>query len=125
LLGADFSVPLKEQATTPNLWGLNTARWLEFKHDHVHYVLKGTGDMAYGHAVRATAFTKAGGDLSDPQAATLVKLGKVKSTDEVAKVFTFPAQWDVEVWVTPNPLGAFAETNPLVHPSKNAGKAEM
>jgi hypothetical protein len=31
----------------------------------------------------------------------------------------------VEVWVTPNPLGAFAETDPLVKPSKNAGMGEM
>jgi hypothetical protein len=52
-------------------------------------------------------------------------MGKVKNENEVAKVFTYPAQWNLELWVTPNPLGAFAETNPLVHPSKNAGKAEM
>jgi|SRR5579884_126231 len=125
LLGADFSVPLKDSATTPKLWNLNPGRWFEFKHDHVHYILKGTGDAQYGHAVRASDFIKAGGDLSDPQAAAIVKMGKVKSADQVAKVFTFPAQWNVEVWVTPNPLGAFAETNPLVHPSANAGKAEM
>jgi hypothetical protein len=125
LLGADFSVPLKDSATTPKLWNLDPGRWFEVKHDHVHYILKADGDAQYGHAVHAADFTKAGGDLSDPQAATLVKMGKVKSEDQVAKVFTFPAQWNLEVWLTPNPLGAFAETNPLVHPSAKAGKAEM
>jgi hypothetical protein len=88
-------------------------------------VLKGDSDAAYGHAVHAADFTKNGGDLNNPTAAPLVKMGKVKTADQVVKVFTFPAQWDVEVWVTPNPLGAFAETNPLVKPSKNAGMGEM
>jgi hypothetical protein len=125
LLGADYSVPLKDSATKPNLWNLNPGRWAQFKHDHVHYILTGDPATAYGHAVSASAFTAAGGNLSDPQAATLVKLGKVKSTNQIAKIFTFPAQWDVELWVTPNPLGAFADTNPLVHPSKNAGQGEM
>jgi len=125
LLGADFSVPLKDSATKPTLWGLNPGRWFEFRGDHVHYILKGNPTMAYGHMVRGKAFKAAGGNLSDPQVATLVKLGKVKSANQVAKIFTFPAQWNTEVWLTPNPLGAFAETNPLVHPSKKAGKSEM
>jgi hypothetical protein len=128
LLGADFSVPLTAQnsAAPPKLWDLDAGRWFKFSHAHVHYVLKGgQGDVPYGHAVRASDYTKAGGDLDNPTAAPLVKLGKVKSAGDVAKVFTFPAQWDVEVWVTPNPLGAFAETNPLVKPSKSAGAGEM
>jgi hypothetical protein len=124
LLGADFSVPLS--AKTPNLWGLNSGRWFKVAHDHVHYILKSSGGaLSFGHALRAKTFTAAGGDLSDPQAATIVKLGKAKNVDQVAKVFTYPAQWNLEVWLTPNPLGAFAETNPLVHPSKKAGASEM
>jgi hypothetical protein len=127
LLGADFSVPLTPQnsAAAPKLWDLDAGRWFKFKHAHVHYVLKGDTNAAYGHAVHAADFTKNGGDLNNPTAAPLVKMGKVKTADQVVKVFTFPAQWDVEVWVTPNPLGAFAETNPLVKPSKNAGMGEM
>lgn len=127
LLGADFSIPLTAQNSSapPKLWGLDPGRWFKFTHAHVHYVLKGDSDDAYGHAVHASDYTSNGGDLGNPTAAPLVKLGKVKSADQVAKVFTFPAQWDVEVWVTPNPLGAFAETNPLVKPSKNAGMGEM
>lgn len=127
LLGADFSVPLTDQnsATAPKLWGLNDGRWFKIKHAHVHYVLQGTTDAAYGHAVRGSDFTKNGGSLDNPTAAPLVKMGKVKNAAQVTKVFTFPAQWDVEVWVTPNPKGAFAEANPLVKPSKNAGAGEM
>lgn len=128
LLGADFSVPLtdKNSSAPPKLWGLDPGRWFEIKHAHVHYVLaSGDGDAPYGHAVRAADFTKAGGDLSNPTAEPLVKLGKITSANDVTHVFTFPPQWDVEVWLTPNPLGAFAENNPLVKPSKNAGSGEM
>lgn len=127
LLGADFSVPLNaaNSAAPPKLWGLNPGRWFKFKQPHVHYVLRGTTDAAYGHAVSAAAFTKNGGSLAHPTAAPLVKMHKVKSADQVVKVFEFPAQWDVEIWVTPNPKGAFAADDPLVKPSKNAAKDDM
>lgn len=127
LLGADFSVPLTAQnsAAPPKLWGLNPGRWFKFGQPHVHYVLHGTTDAAFGHAVSAAAFTKNGGNLDHPTAAPLVKMHKVKSADDVVRVFIYPAMWDVEVWVTPNPLGAFAEKNPLVHPTKNAGMGQM
>ncbi len=126
MLGADYSVPLTAEngSAPPKLWGLNPARWMKFGRPHVHYVLNGTGDSAYGHAVSAKAFVAAGGSLSDPTAAALVKLKKVNDAAMVKTVFTFPAQWDMELWVTPNPLGAFAEKNPLVHPSANAAKSE-
>lgn len=129
LLGADFSVPLTDQnsAAPPNLWGLDPGRWFKFTHAHVHYILKGDANTnaPYGHAVRGSDFIKNGGSFDNPTAAPLVKMGKIKSADDATKVFTFPAQYDVEVWLTPNPKGAFAETNPLVKPSKNAGMGEM
>lgn len=128
LLGADYSIPLTAAngAAPPSLWGVNPKRWFKFGHAHVHYMLKSAGGtMKYGLAVRANAFTAAGGDLNNPQPETIVKMGKASSTASVAKVFTFPAQWDMELWVTPNPNGAFAETNPLVHPTKNAGAEDM
>lgn len=127
LLGADFSIPLTahNSSAPPKLWGLAPGRWMEFKHGHVHYVLQGNTDAAFGHAVREADYVKNGGDLSNPTAAPFVKMGKVKSAALVTHVLPFPAQWDVEIWVTPNPLGAFAETNPLVKPSKNAGMGEM
>lgn len=127
LLGADFSVPLTagNSAAAPKLWGLDAGRWMKFKHPHVHYVLQGKKDAAYGHAVSAADFTKNGGSLDNPTADPLVKMHKVKSAKQVVKVFDFPAQWDVEVWVTPNPNGAFAQANPLVKPSKNAAMGGM
>jgi hypothetical protein len=131
LLGADYSIPIANDATCkgktpPNQWGVNPKRWFCFGGPHVHYILKNAdGTMTYGRAVRGKAFTAAGGDLNNPQAATLVKMGTVKDASSVYKVFTFPGQWDLELWVTPNPNGAFAETNPLVHPSKKAGAGEM
>lgn len=128
LLGADYSIPLtpSNSASTPNLWGVNPQRWDKFGHAHVHYILKNAdGTYKYGLAVSGKAFTAAGGDLNNPQPATIVKLGKAPAVSDVAKVFTFPAQWDLELWVTPNPNGAFAEKNPLVHPSASAGSGEM
>jgi len=128
LLGADYSIPITAANTSapPNLWGVNPARWSKFGHAHVHYILKqADGTMKYGLAVGAAKFTAAGGDLKDPQADTIVKMGKAQSAADVVRVFTFPAQWDLELWVTPNPNGAFADKNPLVHPSKNAAPEEM
>lgn len=131
LLGADYSIPVANNSsckgkTPPNQWGVNPKRWFCVGGPHVHYITKmADGTLSYGHAVHGKAFTTAGGDLNSPQAATLVKMGAVKSADQVTKVFTFPGQWNLELWVTPNPNGAFAENNPLVHPSKNAGSGEM
>ena len=128
LLGADFSVPITSTnaTTAPNLWGVNPARWEKFPRPLVHSILKNAdGTLKYGMATRGTAFTGAGGDLTDPQAATVVKLGLAKTDADVAKVFTFPALWDLTVWVKPNPNGAFAEANPLVKPSANAAKDSM
>ncbi len=126
LLGADFSRTLAMPAVPPNIWGLSSGRWFKFKSSHVHWILKNAdGTMTYGLAARAKDFLAAGGSLSNPQAATLVKMGKVKDASQVVKVFTFPAQWDTEIWLTPNPTGAFATTNPLVHPSTENAKGEM
>jgi hypothetical protein len=127
LLGADYTIPITAQnsAAPPKLWGLDPGRWYKVKHGHVHYVLKGNTDAAYGHAVREADYVKNGGDMSNPTAAPFVKMGKVASADMITHVLPFPAQWDVEIWVTPNPLGAFAATDPLVKPSKNAGAGEM
>lgn len=128
LIGADYSVPYTDAnaSAPPNLWGLNPARWATFKHSHVHYVLKDDkGTMTYGKAVSAKEYVANGGDLNNPTAAPLVKMKKVDDADDVVKVFNFPAQYDVEIWLVPNPLGAFAGKNPLVKPSKNAATGDM
>lgn len=130
LIGADYTVLRSSSPTAPHLWGINPARWLEFKKPHVHFILKkADGSLQYGMATSAEKFTAAGGDLANPSADALVKVPmktmKIASASDVAKVFTFPALWDLEVWVVPNPSGAFAEKNPSVVPSKSAEKGDM
>lgn len=124
LLGADFSRPYVA-GKPPSLWGVDPARWAHFG-AHVHYVTGAAGGpYVYGRAVSVTAFEAAGGNIADPQAATLVKMGKAPDTAHVARVFLFPNIWDLIVWVKPNPNGAFADMNPLVKPSANAEKGDM
>ena len=73
----------------------------------------------------AKKFAAAGGNVDDPQADTLVKMGIAKNVGDVKHVFLFPSIWDLIVWVKPNPNGAFADKNPLVVPSANAEKDDM
>ncbi|MEO6834978.1 MAG: hypothetical protein ABI231_03610 [Candidatus Tumulicola sp.] len=124
LLGADFSVLQGGSPAPPIVWGVNYRRWVSFR-EHVHYVLAGpNGTETYG-ATSAKKFAAAGGNVDDPQAATVVKMGFAKNVGEVKRVFLFPSIWDLIVWVKDNPNGAFAEKNPLVVPSANAEKDDM
>jgi len=124
LLGVDYAVPVATTPNAPHFWGVNPQRWFKF-HPHVHYVVKdASGNMIYGHATSAAKFAAAGGDVNNPQASVLVKMGLIKDASTVTHIFAFPLVWDLEFWLTPNPLGAFAQTNPLVHPSPNAGRGE-
>ena len=120
LLGADFSVLASESETAPSLWGVQSGRW-HFLPAHIHYILPAQDGMeTYGY-VLAKKFVAAGGDASNPDAATLVKLG-VTNAGEAKRIFLFPALWDLSIWVKANPNGAFAYLNPLVTPSADAGK---
>jgi hypothetical protein len=124
LLGADFSVLQSSSPEPPKMWGVNYSRWVSFR-EHVHWILVGpNGTETYG-ATSAKKFTAAGGNVDDPQAVTVVKMGKAKSVADVKRVFLFPSLWDLIVWVKTNPNGAFAEKNPLVTPSANAEKDDM
>ena len=124
LLGADFSVLQSTSPAPPKLWGVQWQRWVSFR-EHVHYILAGpNGTETYG-GLGAKKFVAAGGNVDDPQAATLVKMGIVKDPSTVKRVFLFPSLWDLIVWVKPNPNGAFADKNPLVVPSANAEKDDM
>ncbi len=124
LLGADFSVRQSSSPAPPSMWGVDYHRWISFR-EHVHYILAGpNGTETYG-GTSAKKFAAAGGNVDDPQAATLVKMGVAKNVDEVKKVFLFPSIWDLIVWVKTNPNGAFAMKNPLVVPSANAEKDDM
>jgi len=118
LLGADFSQPYVK-GSPPNLWGVDPQRWTHFG-AHIHYVLDQNGKMTYGLDTSVKKFEAAGGNIEDPQPATLVKMGLAKNAAEVKHLFLFDNIWDLEVWVMNNPNGAFAEMNPLVHPSANA-----
>jgi len=117
LLGADYSVPLSASAARPQLWGINSGRWVEFD-GHIHWVSKdpSTGALSYDQWASDKAFVAAGGDPNHPTAVTLVAMKKVVSTSDVVTIFHSPAIWDLIVWVTPNPNSAFAWKNPLVTP---------
>jgi hypothetical protein len=120
LLGADFSVPMTSK-TPPHLWGINPGRWTTFD-AHMHWVVRDpkTGTTLYDQAGGVKKFVAAGGDPSHPKAETLVKLGKAKTASDVKTVFLFPNIYDLIVWLKPNPEGAFADKNPLVHPHSKA-----
>lgn len=124
LIGADFSVLQSSSPEPPSVWGVSYHRWISFR-EHIHYVLAGpNGTETYG-ATSAKKFAAAGGNVDHPQAETLVKMGVAKSVADVKHVFLLPSLWDLIVWVTPNPNGAFADKNPLVVPSANADKNDM
>jgi hypothetical protein len=116
LLGADFSIPLATCAHRPNLWGVRPGRW-SVSDSHIHWVTRNAaGALSYDHYMLAPAFAAAGGNPNDPTAAQLASMRKVTSAKQVALVFHFPALWDLDVWIVPNPHGAFADTNPNVKP---------
>ena len=115
LLGADYS-RLYTSDTPPDLWGVNPGRWFEFDR-HMHYVTKdASGNPVYDQYLADDDWLNAGGSLTDPKPATLVKMGKIKDEKDVVTVFNFPKVWDLIVWVLPNPNGAFAYKNPNVKP---------
>lgn len=115
LLGADFSVLTSDSPKRPVLWGVDPGRWYEFD-AHIHWVGRDpkTGKLTYDNYATDPAFVKAGGNVNDPSAATLVAMKKVPSAKDVVTIFHFPSIWDLIVWVKPNPNGAFAEKNPDV-----------
>jgi hypothetical protein len=113
LLGADFSVPYTD--APPHLFGVDPSRWSRFGR-HEHYGLVGPkGETIFG-ATSAKKLAAVGGDPAKPTAENLVALGIAKSPADVRFVFEFPTIWDLSVWVTTNPRGAFADKNPLVTP---------
>ena len=114
LIGCDFSVPYTE--APPELFGLQASRWQKFG-AHAHYGLVGPGGTTiYGYVTDKT-LAKTGGSVEHPTPAMLVAAGVVKKASDVRFVFTFPAIWDVSMWVIPNSDGAFADKNPAVRPA--------
>lgn len=131
LIGADFSV-LQSGAKPPrpNVWGISASRWLDFSPAHVHFGIKTASGLQYGGAGTKT-MGMVGGSVDNPTAEDIVKISKLSrwkrlgiakpnGASDVAFVFKFPALWDLQVWLVPNPLGAFAEHNPNVIPTAAA-----
>jgi hypothetical protein len=119
LIGCDLTLPKAASASAPTLWGVSATRWGSIP-QHVHFAVKqADGSMMYGGYGAKTA-AKFGVTMDNPTAADVVKIGKAKVSSDVAFAFQYPAIWDLQVWLVPNPLGPFAEHNPNVIPSKNA-----
>jgi hypothetical protein len=130
LIGADFSVLQSGSPKAPVVWGVSASRFLDFSPAHVHFAIKTPSGLQFGGAGTKT-MAKVGGSVSNPTAQDVVKISQLprwkvlgipapQSVSDVAFVFQFPAIWDLQVWLVPNPLGAFAEHNPNVIPSANA-----
>ncbi len=103
LLGGDFSVPRPNGEPRPQVWGVNPCRWFEFN-GHVHFVLHdpSTGKTYYDQWIWNNDWVSDGGSLSNPSPDTLVKLGRVPSTNDVVAIFELPTIWDLIVWVKPH-----------------------
>ena len=112
------------------MWGVAPSRWLDFSPAHVHFGIKTASGLQYG-GVGPKTMASVGGSVDHPTATDIYKFSNMKrwsvlgiakpnSVNDVAFVFTFPAIWDLQVWLVPNPLGAFAEHNPNVQPSAAA-----
>lgn len=130
LIGADFSVLQSGSPSRPSMWGVAPSRWLDFSPAHVHFGIKTASGLQYG-GVGPKTMASVGGSVDHPTATDIYKFSNMKrwsvlgiakpnSVNDVAFVFTFPAIWDLQVWLVPNPLGAFAEHNPNVQPSAAA-----
>jgi hypothetical protein len=130
LIGADFSVLQNGSHARPTVWGIAPSRWIDFSPGHVHFAVRTPQGLQYG-GVGPKTMKMAGGSIEHPTAANIVAAGKLprwkvlgipapRTTADVAFVFPFPAVWDLQVWLVPNPLGAFAEHNTNVVPTANA-----
>jgi hypothetical protein len=130
LIGADFSVLQSTSLKAPSVWGVSPSRFIDFSPAHVHFGITTASGVQYG-GVGSKTMAKVGGSLAHPTAADIVKVSKLprwkvleipapRTANDVAFVFPFPALWDLQVWLIPNPLGAFAEHNPNVIPSAAA-----
>jgi len=125
LLGVDISeLRTAADTTPPARFGLQPSRWIQ-EHAHVHYVLRNAdGTMTYGKAISTRAYIAANGDVMHPTAEGMVKAGVKADAKNIVYVVAFPDIWDSVIWVVKDPLGQWADANPAVIPSKNAGHGE-
>lgn len=117
LIGADYTMPVHDQQRRPALWGLQPGRWVHFI-AHMHYAVREPdGTIRYGSLLNPT-YEANGGDPARPTAQPLVRLRLARAPRDVLLVFQLPEIWIASVWLTPNPNGAFADSDPLVKPTK-------
>jgi len=130
LIGADFTVLQSTSKDRPSVWGVTPSRFLDFSPAHVHFGVKTASGIQFGGVGQKT-MGMVKGSVDNPTAADILAVSKLprwkvlgiaapQSASDIAFVFSFPAVWDLQVWLVPNPLGAFAEHNPNVTPSPNA-----
>jgi len=130
LIGADFSVLQSNSPARPQLWGVSPQRWIDFSPGHVHFAVRTASGLFYA-GVGDKTMAKVNGSVANPTATDAYKVTQLnrwktlkrpvaQSAKDIAFVFPFPAIWDLQVWLVPNPLGAFAEHNPNVTPSAAA-----
>jgi hypothetical protein len=117
LIGADYTMRVQDQRHRPDVWGLQSGRWAHFI-SHIHYAVREPDrTIRYGSVLDPT-YRANGGDPAHPTAQPLVRLGLARRPSDVLLVFELPEIWIASVWLTPNPNGAFAESDPLVKPTK-------
>ena len=117
LIGVDYTMRVVNRRQRPDVWGLQSGRWVHFI-AHVHYVVRNPdGTTRYGSLFNSQ-YAKAGGDPKHPTALPLVRAGVAKAPGDVKLVFLLPEIWITSFWLIPNPNGAFAPSNPNVVPSK-------
>jgi hypothetical protein len=117
LIGADYTMSVHDQRRRPAVWGLQPGRWVHFI-AHMHYAVREPdGTIRYGSLLNPTYLAN-GGDPAHPTAQPLVRLGLARRPSDVLLVFQLPEIWITSVWLTPNPNGAFADSDPLVKPTK-------
>jgi hypothetical protein len=116
-LGADYTMPVKNRARRPDVWGLQPGRWAHFV-AHMHYVIAApSAKIRYGSMFNDD-YRANGGDPNHPTAQPLVRARIAASPDDVKLIFQLPEIWIASVWLIPNPRGAFADSDPLVIPTQ-------
>ena len=117
LIGADYTMPVPDQHKRPAMWGLQSGRWVHFI-SHMHYAVREPdGTTRYGSLLNPT-YKANGGDPVHPSAQPLVRLGIARRPSDVLLIFQLPEIWITSMWLAPNPNGAFADSDPLVKPTK-------
>ena len=117
-LGADYPLRVSDRSRRPRVWGLQPGRWSHFI-SHIHYVVVKDGKTEY-RSMLNDDYQANGGDPANPSAQPIVRAGYAKQPSDVKLIFQLPEMWIASTWLVPNPNGAFAESDSLVHATAGA-----